>query len=108
MTTTSAAKSEAIAERARDDAGSFSTGPLLNILELIFAGAPLGDVLASIARLVESQVNGMHCTIWLPDEDGKHVRCAAARIFGPSRPYGDRAAGCVVRHGNLSEATSVR
>jgi formate hydrogenlyase transcriptional activator len=78
MTTTSAARSEAIAETARDEAGSFSTRPLLNILELIFAGAPLGDVLASIVRLVESRVDGMLCTIWLPDEDGKHVRCAAA------------------------------
>ena len=57
---------------------SFSAEPLLNILELIFAGAPLGDVLSSIAQLVESQVDGMLCTVWLPDEDGKHVRCAAA------------------------------
>jgi formate hydrogenlyase transcriptional activator len=60
----------------------FSAQPLLNILELIFSGAPLNDVLASIAQLVESQVDGMLCTIWLPDQDGKFVRCAAA----PSLP----------------------
>src|ERR1700728_2566549 len=66
------------AERSKSDGAALSTEPLLNILELIFAGAPLGDVLASIVRLVESQVEGMLCTIWLPDEDGKHVRCAAA------------------------------
>ncbi len=58
--------------------GTFSAEPLLNILELIFAGAPLNDVLAWIARLVESQVEGMLCTIWLPDDEGTNVRCAAA------------------------------
>src|ERR1700722_6281168 len=63
---------------SKSDGAALSTEPLLNILELIFAGAPLQDVLASIAHLVESQVEGMLCTIWLPDEDGKHVRCAAA------------------------------
>jgi formate hydrogenlyase transcriptional activator len=66
------------AEPSKSGGAAFSTEPLLNILELIFAGAPLQDVLASIAQLVESQVEGMLCTIWLPDEDGKHVRCAAA------------------------------
>ena len=66
------------AEPSKSDGAAFSTEPLLNILELIFAGAPLQDVLASIAQLIESQVEGMLCTIWLPDEDGKHVRCAAA------------------------------
>jgi formate hydrogenlyase transcriptional activator len=66
------------AEPSKSDGAALSAEPLLNILELIFAGAPLQDVLASIARLVESQVEGMLCTIWLPDEDGKHVRCAAA------------------------------
>jgi formate hydrogenlyase transcriptional activator len=66
------------AEPSKSDGAAFSTEPLLNILELIFAGAPLQDVLASIAQLIESQVEGMLCTIWLPDEDGKHLRCAAA------------------------------
>jgi formate hydrogenlyase transcriptional activator len=73
-----AAAPEPVTERSKNEARSFSTEPLLNILELIFAGAPLNDVLASIARLVEAQVEGMLCTIWLPDEDGKNVRCAAA------------------------------
>lgn len=66
------------AEPPKSDGAALSTEPLLNILELIFADARLEDVLASIARLVESQVQGMLCTIWLPDGDGKHVRCAAA------------------------------
>ncbi len=80
MNKSSASVSEAAtkAELSKSGGAAFSTEPLLNILELIFAGAPLQDVLASIARLVESQVEGMLCTIWLPDEDGKHVRCVAA------------------------------
>jgi len=45
---------------------------------LIFAGSPLSEVLANIAELVESQAEGMFCTIWLPDEDVKELHCAAA------------------------------
>src|SRR5262245_22614998 len=55
---------------------------VLNILSLILAGSPLSEVLTIIARLVESQGKGTLCTIWLPDEDGKHLHCAAA----PSLP----------------------
>ena len=55
---------------------------VLNILKLILAGSPLSEVLTIIARLVESQGDGTLCTIWLPDEDGKQLRCAAA----PSLP----------------------
>ena len=58
------------------------TQSVLSILNLIFAGSPLTEVLAIIASLVESQGDGMFCTIWLPDEDGKYLRCAAA----PSLP----------------------
>ena len=56
--------------------------PVLNILKLILAGAPLPEVLTIIARSVESQGNGTLCTVWLPDEDGKHLHCVAA----PSLP----------------------
>ena len=62
--------------------GLFSTESVLNLQKLIFAGFPLSDVLANIAQLVESQAEGMSCTIWLPDEDGKELHCAAA----PSLP----------------------
>jgi formate hydrogenlyase transcriptional activator len=62
--------------------GLFSTESVLNLQKLIFAGSPLSEVLANIARLVESQAEGMSCTIWLPDEDGKELRCVAA----PSLP----------------------
>ena len=55
---------------------------VLNILKLIFSGSPLPEVLTIIARLVESQSPGALCTIWLPDEDGTQLHCAAA----PSLP----------------------
>jgi formate hydrogenlyase transcriptional activator len=62
--------------------GLFSTESVLNLEKLIFAGSPLTEVLATIARLVESQTEGMFCTIWLAAEDGKKLYCAAA----PSLP----------------------
>jgi signal transduction histidine kinase len=55
---------------------------VFDILKLIFAGSPLPEVLTIIARLVESQGEGLLCTIWLPDEEGKYLYCAAA----PSLP----------------------
>jgi formate hydrogenlyase transcriptional activator len=59
-----------------------STESVLNLQKLIFAGSPLSEVLTNIAQLVESQADGLSCTIWLPDEDGKELHCAAA----PSLP----------------------
>jgi len=67
----------------------FSIKSVLNLQKLIFAGSPLSEVLATIAQLVESQTKGMSCTIWLPDEDGKELRCAAA----PSLPGFSAGAG---------------
>jgi len=55
---------------------------VLGLQKLIFAGSPLAEVLDLIAEMVEAQGEGMLCTIWLPDEDGKELRCAAA----PSLP----------------------
>jgi formate hydrogenlyase transcriptional activator len=65
-------------ESAKGESGLFSTESVLNLQKLIFAGSPLSEVLANIAQLVESQAEGMSCTIWLPDEDGKELYCAAA------------------------------
>jgi formate hydrogenlyase transcriptional activator len=67
---------------SEQELGLFSTESVLNLQKLIFAGSPLSEVLANIAQLVESQAEGMSCTIWLPDEDGKELHCAAA----PSLP----------------------
>ncbi len=62
--------------------GLFSNESVLNLQRLIFAGSPLSEVLTNIAQLVEAQAEGMSCTIWLPDQDGKELYCAAA----PSLP----------------------
>ncbi|HXW61972.1 MAG TPA: sigma 54-interacting transcriptional regulator [Candidatus Acidoferrales bacterium] len=60
----------------------FSSQSVLNILQLILDGSPLPEVLTIVARLVESQGEGLHCTIWLPDEDASYLHCVAA----PSLP----------------------
>jgi formate hydrogenlyase transcriptional activator len=67
---------------AKDQSSLFSIESVLKLQKLIFAGSPLSEVLTNIAQLVESQAQGMSCTIWLPDEDGKELYCAAA----PSLP----------------------
>jgi formate hydrogenlyase transcriptional activator len=71
-------------ERRLQEAGPplFSVESVLKLQQLIFAGSPLSEVLANIAELVESQAESMSCTIWLPDEEGKELYCAAA----PSLP----------------------
>ncbi len=81
-TTQSPAQVLSRVEPERIEPGLFSSESVLNLLKLIFAGSPLSEVLAIVARLVESQGEGLFCTIWLPDEDGKHLHCAAA----PSLP----------------------
>src|SRR5271163_1520180 len=63
---------------AKDESGLFSIESVLKLQKLIFAGSPLSEVLTNIAQLVESQAEGMSCTIWLPDEGGKELYCAAA------------------------------
>ncbi len=64
--------------RAPDEAGFFSGDSVLDILRLILGGSELPEVLTIIARSVESQGNGMFCTIWLPDGEEKSLHCAAA------------------------------
>src|SRR5579871_1625536 len=44
----------------------FSSDSVLDILKLIFTGAPLQQILTIIAKLVESRADGLLCTIWLP------------------------------------------
>src|ERR1700722_16117589 len=77
---------------AKSWSGLFSTESVLKLQKLIFAGSPLSEVLTNIAQLVESQAEGMSCTIWLPDEDGKELYCAAA----PSLPGFIDQAGTMV------------
>ena len=79
-------------ERAQNQSSLFSSDSVLDILKLIFAGSPLHEVLTIVARLVESQGDGLFCTIWLPDEDGKELYCVAA----PSLPGFSARAGTMV------------
>lgn len=54
------------------------------VLELIATGSPLMPVLESIVRLVESESDGLACTVLLLDDDGVTIRHGAA----PSMPAG--------------------
>ena len=72
----------------------FSIESVLNLEKLIFAGSPLPEVLKIIARLVESQGQGMFCTIWLPDEEGKQLHCVAAPSLPGFSAHVGRTAVC--------------
>ncbi len=52
------------------------------ILKLLARNAPLGETLATLARMVEEQVGDLLCSILLLDRDGIHLRSVAA----PSLP----------------------
>jgi formate hydrogenlyase transcriptional activator len=91
-------------EQAQNGAGIFSSDSVLNIPKLIFAGSPLPEILAIIAQLVESQGEGLFCTVWLPDEDGKRLRCAAA----PSLPgFADHVGTTVICAKGASCGTAI-
>ena len=55
-----------------------SAESVLDALNLIFAGAPLTEILRSIVGLIEGQSEGMICSIFLVEKDGVHLRYAAA------------------------------
>jgi PAS domain S-box-containing protein len=62
------------AEQLRDGEG--------RVLELIARGAPLKDILERLMLLIESQSDGVLCSVLLLDDDGVTIRPAA----GPSLP----------------------
>jgi formate hydrogenlyase transcriptional activator len=65
-------------KETQNGSGLFSSEAVLNILRLIFAGAPLAQVLTIIAQLVDSRNDGTLCSIWLPTADGRELYCVAA------------------------------
>src|SRR5208282_3165471 len=67
---------------------TLSRESILDSLKLILAGAPLREVLTTIARLIEGQSPGTLCSIFLLEEEGFHLRYAAA----PNLPEAYRAA----------------
>ncbi len=54
---------------------------VLDALKMILSDAPLKEVLTSVALLIEAQSEAMLCTISLLQEDGLHLRYAAAPTF---------------------------
>ena len=48
------------------------------VLERIANGAPLGEILETLVRLIEEQADGMRCTVLLADTQGQRLRFAAA------------------------------
>ena len=59
-------------------AHTLSSEAVLDALKMILIGAPINDVLTSIALLIEAHTQGALCSVFLLDEDGVHLRCAAA------------------------------
>jgi PAS domain S-box-containing protein len=59
-------------------AQSLSSEAVHDALKMILIGAPLNDVLRSVALLIEAHTEGAVCSIFLLDEDGQHLRYAAA------------------------------
>ena len=54
------------------------------LLELIATSAPLEDILNRLMRLVESQLDGLHASILILDETGKHLYHCAAPSLPPN------------------------
>src|SRR5580693_4579556 len=75
-------------EPPQNESGLFSGESVLNILKLIFAGAPLTEVLTIIARLVEAQGKGMFCTIWLLDKKGSMFAARRRQVYLDLSPIG--------------------
>src|SRR3989454_368715 len=57
---------------------TLSSEGVMDALKMILIGAPLNDVLHSVALLIEAHTEGILCSIFLLDEDGLRLRCAAA------------------------------
>src|SRR5882672_4627893 len=59
-------------------AQGLSSEAVLDALKMILIGAPLNDVLRSVALLIEAHTEGAVCSIFFLDEDGQHLRYPAA------------------------------
>lgn len=68
-----------VTQRNLDDMLRVGQGRLL---EMVARGAPLSDTLDSLMLLIESQSEGVLCSVLLLDEDGQRIRPAS----GPSLP----------------------
>jgi formate hydrogenlyase transcriptional activator len=66
---------------------TLSSEAVLDALKMMLISAPLSEVLATVCRLIEAHREGMLCSIFLLEEDGQHLRYAAA----PNLPEAYRA-----------------
>jgi formate hydrogenlyase transcriptional activator len=64
-----------------------SSEAVLDALKMILLSAPLNEVLETVCRLIEAHREGMLCSVFLLEEDGQHLRYAAA----PNLPEAYRA-----------------
>src|SRR5258708_12170979 len=89
-------------------AHSLSSKAVLDALKMILIGAPLNDVLRSVALLIEAHTEGAVCSIFLLDEDGQHLRYAAApKLSDEYRVATDGV--CIVPHvGSCCSPPSLR
>jgi formate hydrogenlyase transcriptional activator len=69
-------------------APTLSSEAVLDALNMILTVAPLNEVLTAVTHLIEAHSVGMFCSIFLVEEDGLHLRYAAA----PNLPEAYRAA----------------
>ncbi len=67
---------------------TLSSDAVFDALQMILIDAPLHDVLTSVTLLIEAQSEGMLCSIFLVDKDGRRLRYGAA----PNLPESYRAA----------------
>ncbi|WP_342118198.1 ATP-binding protein [Pseudoduganella sp. OTU4001] len=54
------------------------------LLEMMARGAPLQETLLALVQLVESQSEGVLCSVILLDEDGMHMHCACCPSLPPA------------------------
>lgn len=54
------------------------------LLEMMARGAPLPATLQALVRLVESQSDGVLCSVMLLDDDGMHMHCACSPSLPPA------------------------
>jgi formate hydrogenlyase transcriptional activator len=64
--------------KAPTTAQTLSSEAVLDALKMILLGTSLSEILTSVARLIESHSEGVLCSIFLLEEDGLHLRYAAA------------------------------
>lgn len=69
--------------------------------KMIERGAPLGDILSTLVRMIEAQSPGMLCSVLLLSADGNHVEHGAAPSLPPEyataidgSPIGPKSGSC--------------